>query len=198
MGPILLTAAGAIAAAIALSFAIPALVRRAKIDALATLLIEPEQQVELPAGDVILHLAGPFGKIGLGSLSFQLISADGRSMPSEVIVFRSRRSSGLWGVLLAVRRFHIEANGEYRLKVTDIPAQRDLTDCRLVLARPQDAGLVLSILGVVVASVVLIVCSVLSLILWLSPAAFAQSATAADTALESSAGLDSIPPARVK
>ena len=64
-------------------------------------------------------------------------------------MLRSRRSFGLWGVLIAVRRFRVAAGGAHRLKVTGIPTDRDLSDCRVVLAKPQDAGLVLSILGVV-------------------------------------------------
>jgi hypothetical protein len=88
---------------------------------------------------------------------------------------RSTRSSGQWGVLLAVRRFQLATAGICRLRVTGIPAGRDLSDCRIVLARPQDAGLVLSILGVVIAGVMLVVCTVFALILWLSPAALAGS-----------------------
>ena len=175
MNLLYLTAPGAILAAIALSFAIPALVRRARIDALATLPVAPEQRVELLAGDVILHLSGRLGTTKFASLSFELIDAAGGTVPSRIVVMRSRRSVGLFGVLLAVRRFRVPAAGSYKFRVTGITADRDYSDCRLVFARPQDAGLVLSVIGVVLSAVLLIVCTVLSLILWLSPAAMAAA-----------------------
>lgn len=80
-----LTLAGAIAAAIALPFAIRSLIRRARLEALARLPVTREHQVNLPAGDVILHLSGPLGKIGLGHLSFALLDAGGISVPSAVV-----------------------------------------------------------------------------------------------------------------
>ena len=174
-----LTAPGALASAIALSFAVPALVRRSRLDALATLTVVPEHRVELPAGDAVLHLAGPLGAVGLGPLSFELFDAAGNSVPSSPVLLRSRRSSDAWGVLLARHRFRVPQPGAYRLRVGGIATGRDLTDCRLVLARPQDVGLALSIVNVVLAAVMLIICSVLSLLLWLTPAAMAATPTEA-------------------
>ena len=164
------TAAGALAGAVALCFAIPALIRRARLDRLATLAIAPEHVVDLPAGEVVVHLAGPLGKRGLGDLSFALVDGAGVAVPGSAIVVRSRRSAAGGGVLLAVRRFALAARGAYRFLVSGIPAERDLSDCRIVLARAQDAGLVASILAVVIAAATFVACSVLSAILWSSPA----------------------------
>jgi hypothetical protein len=166
-----LTLAGAIAAAIALPFAIRSLIRRARLDALARLPLTPEHQFKLPAGDVILHLSGPLGKVGLGRLSFALLDAGGVSMPSAPILLRTRRSTSLRNLTLSVRRFSVPIAGVYRLQVAGIPADRDLPDCGLVLARPQGPVLLLAILGVVLAGVALIACTVLTLLLWLSPEA---------------------------
>src|SRR5688572_3267539 len=187
MNPLYLTVTGALAAAIALTFAIPALIRRARIDALATLPVAPVHRLRLPAGDVVLYLAGPLGTIGLGALSFELVDGSGDTMPSTPIVVRSRRSSGRWGVLLAVRRFQVPVGGEYEFHVAKIAADRDLSRCRLVLARPQDAGFALGIIAVVLAAVTLVVCSVLSLILWLSPGAMEQASPALPAAIFSKA-----------
>ena len=187
MNPLYLTVTGALAAAIALTFAIPALIRRARIDALATLPVAPVHRLRLPAGDVVLYLAGPLGTIGLGALSFELVDGSGDMMPSTPIVVRSRRSSGRWGVLLAVRRFQVPVGGEYEFHVAKIAADRDLSRCRLVLARPQDAGFALGIIAVVLAAVTLVVCSVLSLILWLSPGAMEQGSPALPAAIFSKA-----------
>ena len=162
---------GAIVAAIALSFAVPALIRRARLAPIATVPIEPEHRLDLPAGELVLHLAGPLGQRGLGDLAFTLVDAAGAAVSSQPIVMRTKRSSGRWGVLLAVRRFDVRAAGAHRLTLAGIPAARDLSACAIVLARPQDAGLALSILAVVIAAVTLVACSVLSLILWLSPTA---------------------------
>ena len=168
-----LTATGAVLAAIALFFAIRSLIGRARLDALATLPIAPEHRLELPAGELVLHLGGRLGQRGLGDLSFELVDGAGGVVSGTPIVVRSRRSSARWGVLLAVRRFHVATTGTHRLRVRNIPTDRDLADCTVVLARPQDAGLVLGILGVVAAGVLLVLCSVLSLVLWLSPSALA-------------------------
>jgi hypothetical protein len=174
MNLLYLTVPAALAAALALAFAIPALVRRARLDTLATLVVAAEQRVELPAGEVVLHLAGPFGAVGLGSLSFDLIAADGTALPTSPVLVRSRRSSREWGVLLARQRFSVPSAGTYRLQVGGIQAAgRDLSRCRLLLARPQDAGLVLGILAVVFSAIAFIACSVLSLLFWFLPAAMA-------------------------
>src|SRR5687768_7498941 len=122
MNLLYLTLTGALAAAIVLSFAIPALVRRARIDALATLPVAPLHRLDLPTGDLVLYLAGPLGTIGLGALSFELVNARGDMMPSTPIVMRSRRSSGRWGVLLAVRRFRVPVGGEYQFHVGGVAA----------------------------------------------------------------------------
>jgi hypothetical protein len=166
-----LTLAGAIAAALALLFAIRWLIRRAHIDALARLPIAREHRVELPAGDVILHLSGPLGKIGLGRLSFALVDAGGASVPSAPIVLRTRRSTSLRNLTLSVRRFSVPVAGAYRFQVAGIPPDRDLSDCGLVLARPQGPLLAVAILAVVFTGVMLIVFTVLTLLLWLSPEA---------------------------
>lgn len=171
MNPLYLTVTGAVVAAIALLFAIPALVRRARLVPLATLAIAAEHALDLPAGELVVHLAGPFGKRGLGDLSFTLVDAAGAASTGSAIVMRSTRSSAEGGVLLAVRRFAVAAPGAFRFLVSGIPAARDLADCRIVLARAQGAGLVMSIVGVAAAAVLLLVCTVFSLILWLNPAA---------------------------
>lgn len=173
MNLLYLTVPAALAAAAALAFAIPALIRRARLDTLATLVVTAEQRVELPAGEIVLHLAGPFGAVGLGSLSFALAGADGAALPTAPVLARSRRSSREWGVLLARQRFSVPQTGVYRLQVGGIQAGRDLSRCRLLLARPQDARLVLGILAVVFSAVAFIACSVLSLLFWLLPAAMA-------------------------
>ena len=167
MNLLYLTVPGALAAAMALAFAIPSLVQRARLQALATLAVEPEQEVDLPGGEIVLHLGGPFGTSAFGSLSFDLIDPAGTPVPSAPIVMRSKRSSEAGGVLLAVRRFQLARSGRHRLKVDGLDGRRDLSACRLVLARPQDARLVLSILAVVVSAVTLVACSVLTLVLWL-------------------------------
>ncbi|HZF78567.1 MAG TPA: hypothetical protein VEZ89_02140 [Rubrivivax sp.] len=171
MNLLYLTVPGALAAATALAFAIPSLVQRARLQALATLAVEPEQEVDLPGGEIVLHLGGPLGTSAFGSLSFDLIDPAGTHVPSAPIVVRSKRSSGAAGVLLAVRRFQLARPGRHRLQVSGIDPRRDLSACRLLLARPQDARLVLNILAVVVSSVALVACSVLSLVLWLGSSA---------------------------
>jgi hypothetical protein len=163
--------AGAIVAAIAFVVAIRSLLRRARVDALARLPVTREHRVELPAGEVILHLSGPLGKVGLGRLSFALVDAGGVSLPSSPIVFRARRSTSLRNLMLSVRRFNVPTPGAYRLQVAGIADDRDLSDCGLVLARPQGPMFVLAILAVVFAASALIVFTVLSLLLWLSPEA---------------------------
>ena len=174
-----LTTAGAVVAAIALFFALRALLRQARLEPVATLAVAPEHRLELPAGELVLHLAGPFGKRGLGELSFALVDAAGNATPSMPIVMRSSRSSPRWGVLLAVRRFVVASPGACRLTIAGIPADRDLSDCAVVLARPQGAGLAVAIVAVVLSAVALVACTVLSALLWLSPSALAglQSAT---------------------
>ena len=176
MSVLYITIAAAIAAAIALPPAIRTLLRKARIDPLATLSVAPAHVLDLPSGPVVLHLSGPLGTTKLGGLSFQLCTPDGAVVPSSAIVVRSRRSA-LRRVTLSLRRFQLPVAGSYRLQVDGIATNADLSDCRLVLARPQDAGLALSIVGVVVAAVVLVVASVVSLILLLSPAAVAASAS---------------------
>jgi hypothetical protein len=177
MSPLYLTIAAAIAAAIALPLAIRTLLRKARINPLATLSVAPAHVVDLPYGPIVLHLSGPLGTRKLSRLSFELCTASGAVVPSSAIVVRSGRSSALGRVMLSVRRFQLPVGGSYRLQVDGIDANADLSDCRLVLARPQDAGLALSILGVVATAVVLVVASVLSLILLLSPAALAAPAS---------------------
>jgi hypothetical protein len=86
-------------------------------------------------------------------------------------VLRTRRSTSLRNLTLSVRRFSVPVAGAYRLQVSGIPVERDLSDCGLVLARPQGPMLVLAILAVVFAGVALIVFTVLTLLLWLSPEA---------------------------
>src|SRR5688500_431928 len=106
MNLLYVTAPAAVAAAAALGFAIPALVRRARLDRLATLAVAVEQPVELPAGEVVMHLAGPFGTTAFGALSFELVDPTGANVASTAILVRSSRSSLDANVLLAVRRFH--------------------------------------------------------------------------------------------
>jgi hypothetical protein len=177
MSVLYITFAAAIAAAIALPLAIRTLLRKARISPLATLSVAPAHVLDLPSGPVVLHLSGPLGTTKLGGLSFQLCTPDGGAVPSSAIVVRSRRSSALGRVMVSLRRFQLPVAGSYRLQVDGIATNADLSDCRLVLARPQDAGMALSIVGVVVAAVVLVVASVLSLILLLSPAALAAPAS---------------------
>jgi hypothetical protein len=171
MNPLYLAVTGAVIAAVALFLAVAALLKRARLDPLATLAVAAEHRLRLPAGELVLHLAGPFGKRGLGELSFRLVDSAGNAVPSSPLVVRTRRSTASGSVLLAVRRFVVSAEGAYRLVVTGIAADRDLSDCRIVLAPPQGPGLVIAILGVVAAAVALVVCSVLTLIVWLSPSA---------------------------
>ena len=173
MNLLYLTVPAALAAATALAFAIPALIRGARLVTLAALVVAPEQRVELPAGEIVLHLAGPFGARGLGALSFELVDAAGHAMPAAPVLMRSRRSSREWGVLLARQRFSVPRAGVYRLRVDGIEAGRDFSACRLLLARPQDTRLVLAILAVVFSAVAFVACSVLSLLLWFLPAAMA-------------------------
>ena len=180
MDPLSAAALGAVVAAIALPFAIRALVRRARLDAVATLAVAVDQPVELPAGELVLHLAGPLGKRGLGDLSFTLSDARGAVVAGAPIVLRSTRSSGRWGVLLAVRRFTVPAPGAHRLSIANIAADRDLSDCAIVLARPQGAGLAVAIVAVVVASVALVVCSVLGLVLWTGTAVVDRGSSAVE------------------
>ena len=166
MDPIFAAAIGAVVAAIALPFAIRALVRRARLDAVATLAVVAEQPVELPAGELVLHLSGPLGKRGLGGLSLALADARGAAVAGAPILVRSSRTSMGGVVLLAVRRFMVPAAGPHRLSIANIPADRDLSDCAIVFARPQGAGLVVAIVAVVIASVALVACSVLGIVLW--------------------------------
>ncbi len=83
MNPLYLTVTGAPAAAIALTFAIPALVRRGRIGALATLPVASLHRLELPAGGVVLQLAGPLGTIGMGALSFELAIYAAAASPDD-------------------------------------------------------------------------------------------------------------------
>jgi len=167
-----LSASGIVVAAIALWFAVAALLRRAGLQTVATLPVAPENRVELPAGELVLHLAGPFGKTGLGGLSFELLDRAGTRVPACSILTRTLRSSTDGNVQLAVRRFTLSTSGDHRLLATGIPRDRHFSDCALVLARPARADLVLAIVAVVVSAVALLVCTVFSLILWLSPEAF--------------------------
>lgn len=166
MNPFYLTALGAIVAAVALPFAIRTLIRCARLDTVATVEIAPEHRLELPAGELVLHLAGPLGKRGLGALSFALVDPRGAAVSGAPILMRSRRSSGRWGVLLGVRRFAVPEPGPHRLTVANIPQDGDLSGCAIVLARPQGVGLVLAVLAVVFAGVLLVVSTVLGVLLW--------------------------------
>jgi hypothetical protein len=172
MHSLYLTASGSVVAAVVLWFAIAALRRRGGLNTVATLPVAPENSLQLPAGQLVLHLAGPLGKTGLGQLSFELLDRAGTRVPGRAILTRTLRSSPAGSALLAVRRFAISATGDHRLLAIGISQDRDYSDCAFVLARPGGAGLVLAIVGVVLSAIALLVCTVFSLILWLSPEAF--------------------------
>ena len=100
-----------------------------------TLPLVAEQTVLLPsAGDYILNADAPRFSAAFAGLTFSLREpATGREMASFPAIFRAQ-SAGITRVRMALRRFFVDAAGEYVLRIDGLGA-RDASEASIVLTR---------------------------------------------------------------
>jgi hypothetical protein len=107
-------------------------------------------------GPVSLAIEGPQGSRRFAGVSFALTSLSGEPVAGRPVLFRMR-TSGFSKARLELMRFDLPFSGGYRLHVKGLgePREKDSAHA-VVFTRPHTAETVAFILGIVLASAVLI------------------------------------------
>jgi hypothetical protein len=116
-----------------------------------------EQEVEFTEpGRVVLCVEGPLFTTQFARLSYRLIGSDGRPVESRRSWFRSR-SSGLSKVRMELEYYRITSPGSHGLQIQGLrPGEEPGADNRIVFMRPHLARSLVRVVGIVLASVLLI------------------------------------------
>ena len=109
------------------------------------------------SGTVALAIEAPQLSTRFARVSFELTTLAGDPVPTRPVLFRTR-TSGFSKTRLEVRRFDLRESGSYLLHMNGLgePRARD-ADHAVVFTRPHRAQAIAHVLGIVLASAVLIV-----------------------------------------
>jgi hypothetical protein len=164
------TVPGALVGAALLVVAIRGVVRAMRVETLARLRVVDEQAVAIAkAGPVVLSVQGPHFTTKFGSLSFTVRDADGRGVPTSMIVMRAHKTSLGGTTTLTLRRFAAERPGTHALRVGGIDPSTDYADCAILLTTPTSALLPLWIVGIVASAGLFVGGVVLSIVIAAGP-----------------------------
>lgn len=152
----ILSIGGICAGAVLLVFSIVQTLHTVRSAVVARLAVLPQQSLRFAAaGPYELQIEQPRFFSTLAGARFALEDAAGRELRSWPVIFRTY-SSGISTARLSVRGFEVPDPGDYRLNLSGIKADADVSRCALVFVRPYGAVLFLGILGIVLGAALLL------------------------------------------
>jgi len=152
----LLTIAAAIAGAFLLFFSVAGLLRVIREAEVLRVPARTDQMVSFQEpGSYVLHVSHPRLSTALRNASYSLRSAAGQEVKSSPSIFRTT-VSGVSSVRISVRNFEIAQPGSYRLVVSGVAPDADLSRNELVFTRPFGAALFARIVGTIAGAALLI------------------------------------------
>ena len=140
-----------------LAFSILGLVRLGAASQITTLPLLEQQPVQFAeAGRVALSLEGPRLSKRFSELTFELVSADGKSLAGRTAWLHAR-TSGMSTIKMELLVFTLQAPGQYLLRVKNLGAARDEdSGLRIIFSKPHLLQTVSLILGIILSAGLLI------------------------------------------
>ncbi len=146
-----------VAALVALVVLIQGTVAMVRSSVLLRVPLAESQEVRFQElGPVALAVEGPQGTTRFAGVSFELTSLSGEPLPGRPVLLRTR-STGFSRTRLELMRFDLPFSGGYLLHMSGLgaPREKDATHA-VVFTRPHRAETIALVVGIVLASAVLI------------------------------------------